>query len=670
MSPKDFILQLQDYLKGLKKGQSVSDWVFNGESDLKYSSAFDNRNYKKQAGFNFSNNGLSFIIWPLIMDNKSIIAIDLHNSNKRIVEITLKENLFLDKGNEVIIKESFAMTVVNRKPLELIRNLMEEEGFSDDGIISIFDKNSLDYSKVIVDILNWGKIRKTVRERIEIYYQKYKEVILKLKESLKNEKGVLKDMNLRKITKSYTFVGDPYKIIGTPEIHYEITTHHYQYISVDLHFEYSKEQNDIFHKTIKVLPDNIEWIKWGESKSLRVKPILEIDRSDIIEKIKEQLLYLENQMGNKVREIMKENGMIDKDTLLENPETESVKETISLNQILFGPPGTGKTFNTINMALEIIGKYPDGTPLKKVDLEKMSRNEIKKIYDGYIDSGRIVFTTFHQSMSYEDFVEGIKPVLKGDNESNIQYEIQDGIFKKICEKAENEEDNYVLIIDEINRGNVSSVFGELITLIEEDKRIGNSEEIRVVLPYSKDEKKKFGVPSNLYIIGTMNTADRSVEALDTALRRRFTFVSMPPDIDIIRKYGKLENGILKDYQIDLAELLETINSRIEILLDNDHLIGHSYFMNVENINDLKLSFAKQIIPLLQEYFYGDYGKISLVLGTGFCKPEEINDISNAFAYVEGYDIDPFSDKIIYKLTDVMKMKDDVFVNAINLLLKK
>lgn len=221
---------------------------------------------------------------------------------------------------------------------------------------------------------------------------------------------------------------------------------------------------------------------------------------------------------------------------------------------------------------------------------------------------RYVFTTFHQSYGYEDFIEGIKPVIRDEgDEGDIEYTIEPGIFKKLCSEARNDQSNrYAIFIDEINRGNVSSIFGELITLIEPDKRAGQKNELSAVLPYSKTQ---FSVPSNVDVYGTMNTADRSVEALDTALRRRFTFEEMMPNYDL------LEN--MKVGELHLKEVLETINERIEVLIDRDHTIGHSYFMNVGNTSELKLAFANKIIPLLQEYFYSDYGKIGLVLGKGF-----------------------------------------------------
>ena len=222
---------------------------------------------------------------------------------------------------------------------------------------------------------------------------------------------------------------------------------------------------------------------------------------------------------------------------------------------------------------------------------------------------RYEFVTFHQSFAYEDFIEGIKPILPDNEEemADLSYKIEDGIFKNLCLKAKNDPDNrYAIFIDEINRGNVSAIYGELITLIETDKRAGAKNELSIKLPYSK---KEFSVPSNLDIYGTMNTADRSVEALDTALRRRFEFKEMMPD------YAVIINEKVKGKQ--LSEVLKTINRRIELLIDRDHTIGHSYFVGVDTPEKLANAFNNKIVPLLQEYFYGDYGKIGLVLGEGF-----------------------------------------------------
>lgn len=227
-----------------------------------------------------------------------------------------------------------------------------------------------------------------------------------------------------------------------------------------------------------------------------------------------------------------------------------------------------------------------------------------------VELGFIKLITFHQSYSYEEFIEGIRPSLNNE-ESSINYELVNGIFKQLSEKAEKDpSNNYVLIIDEINRGNISKIFGELITLIENTKRISSSNKkkgLRVELPYSKIQ---FGVPENLFIIGTMNTADRSITNIDTALRRRFVFEEFPPLYNL-STIGKIErNG----KEINLQNILKTINTRIEYLLDKDHQIGHVYFLNTNTWEELCGNFRNNIIPLLQEYFYNDWEKIRLVLG--------------------------------------------------------
>ena len=398
-----------------------------------------------------------------------------------------------------------------------------------------------------------------------------------------------------------------------------------------------------------------------------------------------------------------------------------------LNLILFGPPGTGKTHCTVDKALERLLPKHELDSLNAITPKDDKRKAQEEKFNELKKQGRIVFTTFHQSMSYEDFIEGIKP--ETDDDGNVTYEVKPGIFKQLCEKAklsqtssnfneayntfindltsagyygnnpskfvtsnkstfgisvnskgnlslftgnplkkqgtitkdnlelrflgnsnynywesyfkriiEHLEDryqlqqenrpnnnNYVLIIDEINRGNVANIFGELITLIEDNKR--GQQRVKVTLPYSHDD---FSVPENLYIIGTMNTADRSVEALDTALRRRFSFEEMMPDYSLDELKTKV--GIY-----ELHEILKTINTRIEVLKDRDHLIGHSYFMGLPkqsdgsiHPNDLRTVFFDKIIPLLQEYFYGDYEKIMMVIGGGFFKNEQKQTVKFAF----------------------------------------
>jgi 5-methylcytosine-specific restriction protein B len=234
------------------------------------------------------------------------------------------------------------------------------------------------------------------------------------------------------------------------------------------------------------------------------------------------------------------------------------------------------------------------------------------------------FVTFHQSFSYEEFIEGLKPITT--DEGQIRYQVEEGIFKQLCRQAQNDPDHeYLLIIDEINRANIAKVFGELITLIEDDKRLEEDHEITVQLPYSKET---FGVPKNLLILGTMNTADRSIALLDIALRRRFTFIEQMPDPTLLASVA----------EIDLGRLLRQLNRRIVALLGRDYQIGHSYLMGVDSLEALHFAWYRQIMPLLQEYFYNDWERLRAIVGTAFVEPLTV-DASTQQALGDFYDAD-------------------------------
>ena len=390
-----------------------------------------------------------------------------------------------------------------------------------------------------------------------------------------------------------------------------------------------------------------------------------------------------------------------------NTQQHSQQRLHPLNLILYGPPGTSKTYNVINYAVAIIENQPVST------IANLPRNIVVNKYNQYVSNGQIVFTTFHPSYSYEDFIEGLKAKVSN---GQVQYYVADGIFKEIVKRAKSNfifpqkitnytikvgcenlelinsnnqkiiipkelildfvdyinddgnkleeilnlleqsegnireqivnkiktpylasfikryqsqikeiiseiyknkteiKKNYVIIIDEINRGNIPSIFGELITLIEEDKRAGNPNEISVKLPYSQEE---FSVPNNLYILGTMNTADRSIALLDIALRRRFEFEELMPQPDLLQNINVVDDSGTS-LNINLEKLLECLNKKIEDLLDRDKTIGHAYFLSLSNggqltLKDLNKIFKNKIIPLLQEYFYDDWDKIREVL---------------------------------------------------------
>lgn len=282
------------------------------------------------------------------------------------------------------------------------------------------------------------------------------------------------------------------------------------------------------------------------------------------------------------------------------------------NIVLYGPPGTGKTFGIRDTIASILREFRD--PIVEQD----------DLIAALMQEKRAAYVTFHQSYTYEDLIEGLRPAVQ---DGVIQYNIEDGIFKQLALDAwrsylwqEQTEEGvipktrddartapqYFLVIDELNRGNVSKIFGELITLLEPSKRLGMEEQMIVTLPLSKEP---FGVPANLHVIATMNTADRSIATLDIALRRRFRFEERMPDASVLE--NTLAASKVKEKVIALFNVL---NQRIEFLIDRDHMLGHAIFMGVVSYSDLREVMRYNVIPLLQEYFYGEWDKIALVLG--------------------------------------------------------
>ena len=268
---------------------------------------------------------------------------------------------------------------------------------------------------------------------------------------------------------------------------------------------------------------------------------------------------------------------------------ELIEESVKLlkekkNIILQGAPGTGKTYTTASVIVEMKREYmPD-----------MSRQEVMEKYNNMVKDGFVEFTTFHQSLDYEDFIEGLKPIIK---DGHVTYNVEPGIFKKICIKASDDSGHpYFLIIDEINRGNVSKIFGELITLLEPDKREGSVNAISATLSYSKES---FCIPDNLYIIGTMNTTDRSVGTIDYALRRRFAFLTVKANESVVSRQNGEVGRKAVDYYRKVYEHLKKYPSG-DIDLD-DLMIGHSYFI-ADSIPSLELKWKYEVLPLLEEYY--------------------------------------------------------------------
>jgi len=284
-----------------------------------------------------------------------------------------------------------------------------------------------------------------------------------------------------------------------------------------------------------------------------------------------------------IAQVLDKNAISDIFGISSNNYIEEVNNMNIKNIILYGSPGVGKTHNT----KKLISLIESGKSDKEI-FENIKNNEFTDVLDIDDIKDRVKFITFHQSFGYEDFIERFRP----NEEGNIK--LQDGIFKSICDDANNDRNNaYYLVIDEINRGNISKIFGELITLIEEDKR----DTLEVILPYSK---KPFKIPSNLYIIGTMNSTDKSIALIDIALRRRFTFLKMKPNLALVK------NDKARD-------IMEKLNNMITDKLGADYVLGHSYFMKIQSDDDLDFVLEYKITPLLEEYFYGDKEGLDAIL---------------------------------------------------------
>lgn len=292
-----------------------------------------------------------------------------------------------------------------------------------------------------------------------------------------------------------------------------------------------------------------------------------------------------------------------------------------------------QTVNTSRRAAPYLFDKEDGgrwflTGAGRDYVESELSESLAKLHDGAgkdVSGARFVeWTTFHQSYAYEDFVEGLRPVPSEEDPSGISYQVLPGVFRRICARAAADPENdYILVIDEINRGNIAKIFGELMTLLEDDKRAGEPSELTVTLPYSGDA---FSVPNNLYVIGTMNTADRSIALLDVALRRRFAFVEAMPDPTLI-------DGIIVEHEglrVDLGILLRVLNQSIVHNIDRDHQVGHSYLLTVagadveERLQVLEFVWNSQILPLLEEYFYTQREKLAQLLAP-FREDEEFGD---------------------------------------------
>ncbi|HVS06361.1 MAG TPA: AAA family ATPase [Candidatus Dormibacteraeota bacterium] len=280
--------------------------------------------------------------------------------------------------------------------------------------------------------------------------------------------------------------------------------------------------------------------------------------------------------------------------------------------ILYGPPGTGKTYNARRFSvwwLRSAWKKEDAKwVLGDKDLFQDVEEELTLVPNNDPKRAAILTrVTFHPSYSYEDFIEGYKP-RPTEGKGGLELELRQGAFMRVCREAAADPEGrpYLIVIDEVNRGNIPKIFGELITLLEKDKRA-----FQVLLPQSGE---RFGVPSNVFMIGTMNTADRSIRLLDAALRRRFSFIELMPNADLLSG-GSVEG------RLSLDLFLRQLNERIAKEVGREKQIGHSYFLDdqgapVTTAEAFAPRFLREVVPLIQEYAYDDFDIFTEILGPG------------------------------------------------------
>lgn len=716
----------------------------------------------RKINLNYNGKKYEFGLFNYVRNNGNTIAVRNEETDSNFIQYVLDKFLKLEGGKIVFTHDGVTTGSVGKtkeaciaeieiKAPQLIKVDGNKKSIDLGYLENGFQFEDIAFQSLIANFLEYAILRNNFKNSTNtIMIDNFKDLVEGYKEHIKNVIEINIRFSIQEAHKRFVWIADYVNGFTNSNCHYELVSKDMTTLNVVIHFE-DKNKKNYYTKLKDFLPKNTYWNKAHKAgKSIENTESIHFNDPDLFTKIDTILIYLNENLGHKISNIKNEEHPV-----LNSP---SIIETMSLNQILYGPPGTGKTYNSINKALEIIND--DEVKL----LDWSNRVNVKNLYDKKVGEGQIVFTTFHQNMSYEDFIEGIKP--KKTNEGKVIYEIENGLFKKLCLKAsekkasetfedsyskfveevlnagsimletptqkkkfkviinsnetavaipetekatkmgvtkemvrdyvindvirdwkpyttaigeyvkanypfkveniDNANKNFVIIIDEINRGNVSKIFGELITLIEESKREGNSEAIIGILPYSKQE---FSVPKNVYILGTMNTADRSVEVLDTALRRRFDFVEMMP------KYQLFESNDMR-YQFNSMfafDILEKINKRIEILLGRDHLIGHSFFIldEKETIdNKVKSAFYKNIIPLLQEYFYGDYNKIGLVLGSGFVTKIKVENHKDLFANDKQFNGNDYVGRETYNYS-IAEFNDVLaFYNAIDILMNK
>jgi hypothetical protein len=703
MTPSQFLQNILLQLKkgiGLTIGSYILEKINNKDAFGSPGGSYDPHKYP---GFEF-HRGEKIYLLRIIPKLQKIVIEALH-SRHMLINYTVKKDAFIFYKNSIVIKDNYTMTVKVGRSKSEVKAALTSAGMKSDVIFQSNVQN-IKLAEFIDSLFIWAEYREVAKNIIRSEAEAKPATIRKEAVEQRQKMEILKN-ELNQI-----FYGPP----GTGKTYLM-----QQIISSWSLIEYKKGGEEVYEEFVTGRP-------WWQILALTLYLKETASVPDLLQDELVKAKFRTNNVQHKPQRLW---------STLQNHTVIECKNVQRNTEQRHG-------------ALIFFKDLPSSWRLADIKTFKVQFAELLNEYQKFIvqlnkpsQVKHYTFTTCHQSLTYEDFIEGIKPNLTETESSlvdsqDIGYINRIGIFYRACnlaairagysdlkeaiadskenrgnkfEQALNNGKVHVVFLDEINRCNISAVFGELITLLEVDKRLGGINEIAdCTLPYSQET---FGVPLNLVVLGTMNTADRSIEALDTALRRRFIFREIPTDPSILNssrlllklwqqfeavprwdtepyysaeqklyellrikddlpevRKDKLWAAILKEeseqeqvkylnefqFGFSLEDLLTTINTRIEKLLDKDHKIGHSYFLNCNSLDDLKNVFQFRILPLLQEYFYGDLGKIGLVLGEGFVSSLADSTDDSVFAKFP-YDTTGISDKPLYEIADFASMAD-------------
>ena len=659
MTIKNFLKALKSAVGNFKKDHEIdnSGFYYKGvNKNDAFGSPGGSWNSTDFPAFEFTDNNEVYLVRLVAEQNK--IVIESSTQQLMILNYGLNDRNFLNLNSDIIeIKENYKMTVRHSVQSDRVKTALSAVGMSTD---SIYKGNPNEYEKIIVSLISWAGKRAEAKKLIRAEQNGIKRKIDIPKDSI----SMPKQETLNRILFGPPGTGKTYSTIDTA---LELLGENIQDSREQKKRSFAsyQKQGRIFFNTfhqnmayedfiegIKPMEpqEEDEFLKYEIQDGLFMKACIEASYSYLVSRSRISRTEIQSFLDyNSLFDILFEEVSEAGSKSLSTRSQGTVTATITTQgNFAIRHEGKEKPYSVSRERLSVLyEKFPNLNEISNIT------NEFRNAIGGC--NSTAYWSVLNELVELKAKTKRNKNNPEEILDPNLGFEQKKSIVKKYWTLRDTQPiteaklEPFVFIIDEINRGNVSQIFGELITLIEDDKRIGKPEVLYIDLPYSK---QPFAVPPNLYILGTMNTADRSVEALDIALRRRFVFEPKMPEPDILK---------MTDDGIDLPLMLAKLNNRLRILKDSDHTIGHAWLWGVKNVGELRGVFGNKILPLLQEYFYNDYEKLGLVLGDSFFQLPHKRVEGNAFAHFSGGSglAGQYTSKICYQLkpADELNGKD-------------